>query len=172
MKTIFRDDDISHLTNLEEFKKVHEFFNEHNCIHTIALLTKDIQRNPELVKYINSQNNIDVQVHSFEHIEFVFATDDEIRFQLNHSSTVIENLFGKKPTVLYPTFNSVDERVIRIAAECGLETSYKKISTLYYVRHNGVIVTDEKELIVNFHYHDYTEAILIGVALKLYNENK
>lgn len=163
---IFRDDDISHLTKVEEFKKVHEFFNEYKCIHTIALLTKDIRKNPELIDYIKSQDNINVQVHSYEHIDFALVSEEEVRNQLNTSFNIITNIFGKTPTIFYPPFNAVNDRVIEIAKECGLETSYEKSSCVYYIRHNGNIA----QKVINFHYADYIESILIGVCLKIYSE--
>lgn len=162
---IFRDDDVSYLTNLEDFKKVHEIFNEYNQIHTIALLTKDIDKNLELIDYIKSQKNIDVQIHGYDHIDFVFATDEEIAKQLQISFNIITNRF-KCPSVFYPPFNSCDKRVIEIARKCGLETSYEKTSCIYYLKHNGNVIQDT----LNFHYHDYIESILIGPCLKLYSE--
>lgn len=165
---IWRDDDIGYLTNVDEFIKVHEIFNEHNCIHTIAVLTKDIHRNKPLIDYIKSQKNFDIQVHSYEHIDFAHATEEEIRFQLSKSVDIITNLFGNKPKFFYPTFNSINDDVIRIALSFGLTTSYEKASALYYLRHDGNITQN----VINFHYHDYIESILIGPCLKLYNEKK
>lgn len=162
----WRDDDISVLTNVVDFKKVHEIFNEYKQIHTIAILTKDLHKNTELVNYINSQDDIDIQVHAHEHIDFVFASNDEVRNQLNTCALTIEALFNVTPTVFYPPFNSCDERVIRIAKECGLKTSYEKVSPVYYMKHNGNVMHD----VVNFHYHDYIEAILIGPCLKIYTQ--
>ncbi len=164
---IFRDDDVNWMTNLDEFKRVHEPFDEYNQIHTIALLTRDIHRNWSLIEFINSKKNISVQVHCFEHIDFIHASDEEIHFQLSKSKEIITNLF-REPKIFYPTFNSVDDRVIHIAKELGLETSYNKISVLYYIRNFKNI---DDNTIINWHYWDFSEAMLIRAALKLYTES-
>ncbi len=164
----WRDDDLGYLTKVEDFKKVHEMFNEYNQVHTIAILTKDLEKNMELVDYINSQKNITCQLHSHDHIDLALATEKEIVEQLGKGVATIETLFGKKPTVLYPPFNSVNEKVIRIADICGVTTSWEKISILYYIKHKGDIM----EKTVNFHFFDYSESILIGAALKIYTERQ
>lgn len=163
---IFRDDDISWLTNVNEFAKVHEFFNEYKQIHTIALLTKDIEKNPELINYINSQSNIDVQIHGYEHLDFNFTSERETEFQLAKSIEIIQRFFGKKPTTFFPPFNSINTSTISIGVELGLTVSIDKVGCIYYIKHNSNIVQN----VINFHYHDYIESILIGVCLKLYSE--
>lgn len=169
---IFRDDDISFLTKLDEFKKVHEFFNEYNCIHTIALLTKGLEKNPELIEYIRSQKNIDVQVHSHEHVNYIEISEKEAITQLITAKNAIKYYFFKEPTTFYPPFNffgSIDERIIEIAQKVGLETSWEKTSPLYYIKYNGRV----PQKVLNFHYWDYwdyCDSILIGPCLKLYKQ--
>lgn len=163
---IFRDDDIGYLTKLEEFEKVHQIFGEYDCLHTIAILTKDLHHHVRLVDYIKNQKNIDCQVHSYQHVDFSLATEKEVKFQLRESKKIIEDLFGVKPTVFYPPFNTVNLKVIQIASEEGLRTSYEKVSCVYYLKHRG----DVMHKVVNFHYHDTNESVLIEPVLKLYKE--
>lgn len=166
---IFRDDDIGYLTKIEDFRKVHEIFNEYGCVHTLAIITKDLWKHKELVKYITEQyekGTVDCQVHCYTHDDFASLSELQVRYQLKESKKIIEELFGIKPTGFYPPFNSVNLKVIQIASEEGLTTSTKKVSCVYYIQHKG----DVMDKVINFHYHDNNESILIEPCLKIYKD--
>lgn len=165
---VFRDDDISYLTKLNEFRKVHEYFEHYKVTHTLAIITNNIEKNTELVDFINNSNFIDIQVHCHDHLDFALLSEDQIKEQLIKSKQVLAEVFDAVPSIFYPPFNSVNEKVIKAAKECGLETSYDKTSALYYVRHNGDVI----QKVLNFHYFDYVDSILVGAALKIYDERK
>lgn len=140
-KITFRDDDISRCTKVERFKEIHNLFIKYNVPHTIALICKEIEKNKELVKYIK-QNNIDVQVHAWEH--FDFTTDIErLRKELPKAVLQITKLF-KKPVTLYPPWNKSNDEVEKIAFDNKLQVSTKKISLSQYLK--GV-----KGDVINFH---------------------
>lgn len=163
---IFRDDDISHTTDLAHFKKVHDYFKEAIVMHTIALIVKDIEKNPELIDYIKN-NNIDVQVHCWQHYDLT-ANIEQFEKDLPKCIDTIEILFGERPTTLFPPWNNASEKVIDIAADHGLTVSYKKVSLDQYIRFNGEV----DEQVINFHYWAQQDIILIEPALSIYNNKR
>lgn len=162
----FRDDDIGFLTKLEDFKVVQDMFNRQQVKHTIALMAKDIEKNPRLIDYILA-NDIDVQLHCWEHIDL--TTDHtKVEDQLRNGIHTIEANFNKRPTILYPTWNKTDAFIDRVAEDLGLKVSATKLSLSQYVRVNG----DVKEDTVNFHYWHYGDLMFVEIALKIYNERQ
>lgn len=140
---IFRNDDVSHETNLQQFAAVHLNFYRYDVLHTVALICKDIQKAPALIKFIN-ESKIDVQVHAWEHTDFTQLTRDEMRVQFKKSITCIKKHFKKTPTVFYPPWNKSNIFVEEVAAEFGLTVSSNKISLSQYLRG----ATGE---VINFH---------------------
>jgi peptidoglycan/xylan/chitin deacetylase (PgdA/CDA1 family) len=144
---IFRDDDIGfHAGNsskLKRFKEVHSLFNKYGVIHTIAIVTNDIEKDKALIKYIKSQKNIDVQLHCHEHIDY--SKDlQKLHENLPKAVEIATRLF-KKPTTLFPPWNASSIGVERIAWKNGLKVSTNKISLSQYLK--GV-----KGDVINFHY--------------------
>lgn len=160
---IWRDDDISYLTKLEEFKQVQDIFDRNNTRHTIALICKDIEKNPELIDFILTKD-IDVQIHCWEHLPLT-EYHDKLIDHLSWSISTIQTLFGKRPTVLYPPWNKSDEMVVAKATDLGLQVSTQKITLSKYIQYKGK-VSDE---VINFHYWAYNEAMLLDTAMKIQN---
>lgn len=156
---IFRNDDVSCETNLQQFAAVHELFKKYNVLHTVALICKDIQKAPDLIKYIND-NDIDVQVHAWEHTDFTLLSDAEIRSQFKKSIAAIKKYFKKTPTVFYPPWNKSDDRVKNIADQFGLTVSANKVSLSGYLRGAAGDV-------INFHSWS-DECVDLEAALKKY----
>lgn len=159
---IFRDDDISHTTDIALFRRVHKYFADAGITHTIALIVKDIETNHALVDYINTEN-IDVQLHCFTHYHLI-QDPETFAKELPQCIKTIEWLFGKKPTILFPPWNETDETINIICANYGIRVSTEKTSLDRYILHNGNV----KEQVINFHYWAQQETILIEPALKIY----
>lgn len=165
---IFRDDDISCFTNLDDFKRVHDLFNKYETLHTIALIAKDIERHPSLIDYIKSQSNIDVQLHCWDHIDLTECHIITVKASLEHGIQKMEEIFNKIPTILYPPWNRSDERLEEACKEQKLEVSHKKISLPQYIKFNG----DVSESTINFHYWAAQEVMYLEAALIIYNQRK
>ncbi len=162
---IFRDDDFSHLSQLNEFRHVHEVFAWYGQVHTIAVMAKNLERNKELIDYVKSQDNIDVQLHCWEHLDY--SNNEGYCFEhLKMGANKIEEVFGKRPTVWYPTFNRVSPVCIAHAHFLGMETSYHKRGLLSYVEKKGIV--DEK--VLNFHYWAYSDLMFLEPALRIAKE--
>lgn len=162
----FRDDDVSYQTELIWFQQVHNLFKEAIMLHTIALICKDIEKNQELIDFIK-KNNIDVQVHCWEHYDLT-TNHVQANIDLNLCVNKIEEVFGERPTVLYPPWNKTDERLEAIAKDIGLTVSTEKVSLDQYIRVEGAV----KEEVVNFHYWNYEDIIRLEKALEIYNSKR
>jgi peptidoglycan/xylan/chitin deacetylase (PgdA/CDA1 family) len=161
-KLIWRDDDIHWSTDLAQFIRVHELFNKYDAVHTIAVIAKDIDKNQELVEYIKSQPNIDIQLHCWEHISFTHNLDI-LKEDLKQGIKKLEDVFGKKPTILYPPWNNTNDKVERIANLLGLKVSNIKVGISFYLKAVGKV--DEET--VNFHNWSVGDCIFLEQALQL-----
>lgn len=163
---IFRDDDISCFTNLDDFKRVHELFNKYNVTHTIAVIAKDVTNNMELVNYIFSQPNIDVQLHCWEHVDLTKLSDEDLLLSITNGAGKLTAVFGKTPTLLFPPWNKHNDQMDKAAESIGLVVSSRKISLAQYIRFGG----DVGEETINFHYWAPQETMLLEQALIIFTQ--
>lgn len=164
---IFRDDDISVLTDMPEFTRVDAIFKKYGVEHTIAVIAKDIEKNAALVDYINANPHIKVQLHCWEHIKFTENTD-MLGGHLVLGIDKLKEVFNVTPTILYPPWNESDRQVMVIAHKLGLTVSNKKITLTQYIRVRGQVAED----VINFHYWHDEDAMLLDPALRIYTEMK
>ena len=89
---IWRNDDVSYKTEVGQFAEVHKLFKKYTVLHTVAVICKDIKNNGELIRYIN-ENNIDVQIHCYDHVDFTLLTEPQIKHQLTQCVEIISKHF-------------------------------------------------------------------------------
>lgn len=164
---IWRNDDVSYKTEVGQFAEVHKLFKQYTVLHTIAVICKDINKNYELIKYIN-ENNIDVQIHCYAHIDFTLLTEPQIKHQLTQCIEIIGKYFKHKPTVFYPPWNKSNLLVESVAHKLGLTVLNKKVSLSQYIRTAGDVAED----VINFHSWALPEIIMLEDALKLYSTKR
>lgn len=165
---IFRDDDISFATDMVKFIRVQDIFDKYGILHTIALVTKDIGKAPELIKFINT-HNIDVQIHCYEHIDYSLEINEWlIEPQLKESIEIVKRFFNKTPTVFYPPWNKSCKKLKEVCTDLGLIVSFEKISLPAYIRAGGGI----SQNVINFHYWAEQEVMHLEIALKMYSDSK
>lgn len=164
----FRDDDISRKTKVAELDHVHSLFVKHGVVHTVAVIAEDLWKNVSVVRYLEDPL-FDVQLHCWAHNDLTVLQDEKrLRDHLEFGCRMIESLFGKRPSTLFPPWNRADQRLIEVAAVCGLKVSKDKVSLQQYIRAGG----DAGDADVNFHYWDKTEAGLIEHALIIFKTKK
>mgnify|MGYP003442795447 FL=1 len=162
---IFRDDDLSYLTKLDDFKRVHSLFEKYNVMHTVAVIAKDLDKNPELVEYLKSNKLIDVQLHCWEHYDMSITDDVTLNTDIERA---IGELFvlGFDVNTLYPPWNKSSAALEEVSSNLGLSVSNKKITLAAYIRCAGHVEED----VINFHYWADSECIFIEPALKIYTQ--
>jgi peptidoglycan/xylan/chitin deacetylase (PgdA/CDA1 family) len=157
--TIWRDDDVGRRTKLDVLTAVDDVFQQYKARHTIAVMAEGLDSRPELVDLI-IQRGMDVQLHCWKHDDL---TTEPAQADLLRAVEMLEQLFGARPTVLYPPWNRADSSLCRKAAELGMIVSAAKISLDQYLRFNG----DVGEQVVNFHHWYVPEAMQLERALKI-----
>lgn len=163
--TVMRDDDVGITTKLSKFQFVHEIFQKFKVKHTLALITKDIEKNEELVNYLNKyRDEFDLQLHCYEHFDYSELDEGELRLQFTEGLRKFIKLDFDTPTIWYPSWNRTSDLSNQIAAEFNLIPKPGKVSIDQYIRFNG----DVKEDTVNFHYWYEPEVNDLYRALKIY----
>lgn len=163
---IFRDDDISCFTNVDDFKRVHELFNKYNVTHTIAVIAKDIDKNSELIEYILSQSNINVQLHCWDHVDMTQLNEIELQWAFSKGVSCLKTWLKKNPTILYPPWNKHSTPMDEKAKMFDMTVSSKKISLAQYIKFGG----DVGEETINFHYWAPQETMLLEQALIIFTQ--
>lgn len=172
MKIItWRDDDPALQTRgqkFDQFKAFHRVFQKYGVLHTIALITRDVEQNEPLINFIKEhRNEFDVQLHCVDHLDFTH-NHKEVEWQLKTGADDIERIFGKRPTTWFPTWNKTDDFVNSIAERLGLKVSFRKISIDQFIRCDGDVVED----VVNMHFWNYGDQINLAEALKIYTRKQ
>lgn len=163
----FRDDDTSYLTDLKRFTQVHDLFLKYKVIHTIAVICKDIEKNTELIEYINQhRDSFDIQIHAWEHTPM--PENKELKKDLEACIYAIQFFFDSNPKTVFPPWNQTNNYVKETAESLGLTVSAEKISLSAYVRTMGAV----SEKVINFHYWAEQEVILLEPALKIYTRQQ
>lgn len=157
---IWRDDDIGANTRIEDLAAVDDIFQRYRVPHTIAVMAAEMDTRPDLVAFILKRQMI-VQLHCWNHDDL--AESRRGRRELPQAVALLKSLFGKPPTVLYPTWNRISPELAEVAAELGLVVSYEKISLEQFIRCDGDVV----EPVCNFHYWSVSDALQIEPALRI-----
>jgi hypothetical protein len=105
MRITFRDDDIGFDTDYRIIKNIHEQFLDHHLMHTASFLCKDLEKNIDLINYINKTKNWNFCVHGWTHKNYSLASKAEIEDEIDKCILKIDELFGKTPEVWYLPFN-------------------------------------------------------------------
>jgi peptidoglycan/xylan/chitin deacetylase (PgdA/CDA1 family) len=157
---IWRDDDVGANTRLEDLAAVDDLFQRYRVPHTIAVMACGMDTRPDLVDLIAKRRMI-VQLHCWNHDDL--AESARGRRQLVQAVELLQALFGKPPTVLYPTWNRTSPELEAAAAALGLAVSCEKVSLEQFIRCEGDVV----EPVCNFHYWSVSDALQIEPALRI-----
>lgn len=165
---IFRNDDVSRLTNLDEFKQVDALFIEYKVDHHIALIAKDLEKHPELISYIKDNKHIKVHVHCNEHIHFIKEENTgKLKSDLLSAIKTIKEVFDQQPVYWFPPWNEINDKTLEIAKGVGLIPSFEKFSLDRFINNEGHMAG-----VLNFHSWHYPDCQRLDTALSLYTQNR
>jgi len=156
----WRDDDVSATTKIAELSACDDIFQQYQQPHTIGLIAAGIMERPDLVDFINSRRMI-VELHGWEHTDL--TEDPKGLTHLELGVAVIESLFGRRPTTLFPPWNRTSADLEAFAGTLGLVVSSNKVSLEQYIRSEG----EPLEPVVNFHYWSAEERALLPHAFAI-----
>jgi len=83
---------------------------------TFFLSAEWSKENPEIVKKIK-EAGFEIGSHGYKHINYTRLTDEEIRDQIIRADQILQEVTGKKPTLIRTPNGDIDKRVLRIADE-------------------------------------------------------
>ena len=166
MKTIiWRNDDIGEKTVLSELEEVHNALLKAGKVHTIALITKGMAKNKEVVQFIKDHvSEFSIQVHCHSHEKpLTKLTEKQLEDDLEKAVNYVVKNFGVKPNTVYPPWNLTSALLVEVAGRLGLTVSSEKVSLSQYIRVAGDIGED----VINFHSWNKEERGLLVKALAI-----
>jgi peptidoglycan/xylan/chitin deacetylase (PgdA/CDA1 family) len=158
---IWRDDDVGKDTRLADLIAIDDLFQTYRIPHTVAIMAEGMDTAPELVDFIIERQML-VELHCWTHHDLRYDHHRQ-RTNLAQAVAMIERLFGKRPTVLYPPWNRTNADVVKAAGALGLKVSTEKLSLAQYIRAGGDVAEDT----INFHHWFVPEALLLERALSI-----
>ena len=122
-KFIIREDDFDPRYPASVVQKTHEMFLQKNLIHTLAVQVKrhsGVGHTQELINYINSTSNWDIQLHGWDHERYSDWEFNDIVRDLYAAIGYCQHKFNHTPTVLYPPWNCESDVLKRACDYVGL----------------------------------------------------
>jgi peptidoglycan/xylan/chitin deacetylase (PgdA/CDA1 family) len=105
LQIIYREDDVSKLTDVSVLKYVHEQFLNNHLTHTVSFLCDGLEQNIPLIDYINKTHNWNLAIHGWNHHNYCMMSKTQIEDELDKCILQIDNLFGVVPEKWYLPFN-------------------------------------------------------------------
>lgn len=124
-KLTIRHDDFDFRMQPQEYIDLHEEFIGHGLIETAVVQLTASGRihdyKPELIEYMNTAPNWNIQLHGWSHDIYSKMSWDDIARDLSASCFLFKRLFGKVPTVWYPPHNEKTEEMEKAAVWAGIK---------------------------------------------------
>jgi peptidoglycan/xylan/chitin deacetylase (PgdA/CDA1 family) len=105
MDYIYRNDGVCKDTSVKIIKHIHNQFLNHHKTHTISVICEGLEKNKELVDYINKTHNWDICIQGWEHTNYCLQPKEKIADDLDWCILKIEKLFGVVPKKWYLPWN-------------------------------------------------------------------
>lgn len=167
---IFRDDDIGDRASYTEpFIRAHEKFNKYGVSHEIAVITRHIFKQKELLNYIQKQDNINIQFHAHNHGAFDEMDERALHQDFSTGIKMLKDLFGVTPTIWYPPFNRANKTAVQIAKDYGLTTSTEAHYLESYIRLPNYYFNPRNPYILNIHFWSDEQCQYLEDALQIYS---
>lgn len=77
---------------------------------TFYLIGNNVEKNPEVVKRIHEEGH-EIGGHSLNHIRFSVLSHEQIRWQVERTNHLIEEIIGHRPTTIRPPYGDMNSRV-------------------------------------------------------------
>ena len=122
---IFRHDDFDFRENLETVKKIHEEYIKRDLVETIAVnnsIGGGVGWKPEVLDYVNSTSNWDIQLHGwmhepYEHYPYWRVFGDLVA-TLSHTKQYFPN---SDPKIFYAPWNGYSGTIEKACADLGIQ---------------------------------------------------
>lgn len=142
---VWRDDDVSVNTTVDQLHRIHELFLKHGVTHTIAVICKNFIKNRDLIKYLNETPSYGIQIHCWEHVDITNFRLSDHYYAIESCLRVFKQAGFKEPTTIYPAWNKSTPLLEKSANKFGLVVSNDKMSLSGYLK-------GHTKQVINFHY--------------------
>jgi len=135
---IIRSDDWDFRFGIERYQLVHREFAKRNLVETANLqfcqhgtLTPF---NETLVNYLLNTKGYDIQLHCWEHILYATMSEAVITRDLAAASYYFMKYFKRLPSVWYPPWNMVSQKMIEVADKFGMKVDNESYDIKRFIR--------------------------------------
>lgn len=144
---LFRDDDINIYTDMGIFTRVHDLFDKHNKVHTIAVEMRDLWESKDIFYYIAMKRNIKVGLHGWTHKDYSKLSFEECNHDIekslnywngNRNRMITPEMAAHESNridTFYPPWNRVSDNLIRACERNGLKVDARYSLPEVYIFH-------------------------------------
>lgn len=97
-----------------------EILKEDGSKATFFMLGSMVEKNPAIARAVVEAGH-EVANHSWSHADLAKKSEEQIRDEIRKTQDIIEQATGVRPKLFRPPYGSVNDRVLRIAEEEGLD---------------------------------------------------
>ncbi len=94
--------------------KVIEKLTKYNVTATFFLTGKNIKGNEEVIKLMH-EKNMEIGNHTYSHLLLTRYKEEKIKDEINKTNELIFNIVGSYPTLLRPSYGSVNKKIRKVA---------------------------------------------------------
>ena len=149
-KLIIRNDDFDFRMLPEFYIAVHEYFIANDLIETAVIQITQHGRMPnyeakkEIIEYMNTAPNWDLQIHCWAHDRYQEMSHNEIIRDMSAALFHFQRLFNRLPTTWFPPHNAISEEMETAARELGLVINNESCGIKDFVKlaKEGVVETN------------------------------
>lgn len=134
--------------------KILDILKEHKVKATFFVLGKRVPRYSGLVRRMESEGHY-IGGHTQSHPDLTSLSNEEIKSEVMVSSRKIKNVIGRVPDIFRPPFGLLDDRVIQVLKEMGLDIVLWSVNTCDWLErkpeniiHNIISHTNSGDIIL------------------------
>lgn len=94
--------------------KVIDTLKKYNVTATFFVMGKNIKGNEEVIKYMQ-ESNMEIGNHTYNHLLLTKYSKEKIQEEITKTSNLIFNITGSYPTLLRPSYGSVNKKIKEVA---------------------------------------------------------
>lgn len=174
---IYRDDDLPQGFERGLFDQFHQQFIKKNKLHTLSILCRFLDTQPEFVRYINSSSHFDLAIHGWAHSNYPLMTDQEIKADLELCLAALNKHFHLRPTKWYLPWNgwvngygvTLVPRVAAIAKDYGVKVDVNCANIGHFLAGKSgepKFKTHKRKKTIYFHFWNEHERDLVTQLLE------
>jgi peptidoglycan/xylan/chitin deacetylase (PgdA/CDA1 family) len=136
-KVKIRHDDWDFRMSLNDYRQIHELFIEADLVETAVIQWTQHGNpswKPDLIDYLKTAPNWDVQLHGWTHDPYKDKSYGEIMRDLVACVHMFEHLLERRPTIWFPPWNGNSPDMVKAAEFFGITISNESNDIAKFVR--------------------------------------